>query len=77
MPRNMSFMLTTEQARNNISKAGRAGSVLVDQLFGESLSYTDNLVNVLVAEERAITQLGIKSRILRLVYPGIAPAGVF
>ena len=62
-----------EKARNNIGKAGLAESILVDQLLGDVLPYTDNLVNVLVVEETAIAQLGVsKEEMLRV----LAPRGV-
>lgn len=59
-----------EKARQAVRRAGLDENILVDQLFGRALPYTDNLVNVLVSEETTITRLGIsRDEILRVLVP--------
>jgi outer membrane protein assembly factor BamB len=56
-------------ARRNIVKQGRYGSVSVEQLAGSILPYTDNLINLVVAEDQGSVSTAEIRRVL-------APQGV-
>ncbi len=57
---------TVSSARRKLLKKGNYGKISIDRLTGRSLPYADNLVNLLVSENSALTT---EAEILRVLVP--------